>query len=279
MLLQYHCHTIRQSWLPTLWLKKCTFIWESLQKFTLTKGLILSPFYSRESIHFLEFQKQERHPFTQNLMLTLSDSIAHWVQCYVVFPQEEPLDWDLHLPYLVAAYNATPHDSTGLSPNYLMFGRELGQPADMLLDPPTAEQVNIPRYALHLQETLRRAHDYAAEHLGKSVASYKQSHDGHVAGRPFSVGDIVWLLHIERQVGHSAKLEQRAIGPYLVIAKLGSNYRIAKSPEDPGKVVHYNRMRLCKGSTLVSWLPPEPKFVSTGTSTDPDLLGVEDNSN
>ena len=121
---------------------------------------------------------------------------------------------------------------------------------------------------LFCTDTLRRAHHYASDHLGKSVASYQQQHDRLVAGKPFDVGDVVWLIHIERRPGHSAKLEQRAIGPYLIIAKLGSNYRIAKNPDDPGKVVHYNRLKLCKGSKLVSWLPSEPKYKDASTCVD-----------
>ena len=77
------------------------------------------------------------------------------------FSTSDTLDWDLHIPYLVAAYNATPHDSTKLSQNYLMFGRELGQPADLLLDPPRTDFVNVPRYAIYLENTLRTAHNYA----------------------------------------------------------------------------------------------------------------------
>ena len=55
------------------------------------------------------------------------------------------------------------------------------------------------------------------------------------------------------------------------MAKLGSNYRIAKAPDDPGKVVHYNRLRICIGSNLVSWLPVAPKYASKSTGTD-DLV-------
>ena len=212
------------------------------------------------------------HPESNANVERFNRTLGAMLRCFAL---DAPLDWDLHLPYLVASYNSTPHDSTGLSPNYLMFGRELGQPADLLLNPPDSDPVDIPRYALNLQETLRKAHHYASDHLGKSVASYQQQHDRQVAGKPFSVGDVVWLIHIERRVGHSAKLEQRAVGPYLIISKLGSNYRIAKSQDDPGKVVHYNRLKLCKGSNLVNWLPSESKSKDVGTSVD-DLIAQDD---
>ena len=37
-------------------------------------------------------------------------------------PKEQKSNWPLHLPTLVFAYNATPHDTTGYQPYDLMFG-------------------------------------------------------------------------------------------------------------------------------------------------------------
>ena len=36
--------------------------------------------------------------------------------------KEQNINWPLHLPLLVFAYNATPHDTTGYQPYKLMFG-------------------------------------------------------------------------------------------------------------------------------------------------------------
>ena len=39
-------------------------------------------------------------------------------------PKEQKSNWLLHLPLLVFAYNATPHDTTGYQPYELMFGHK-----------------------------------------------------------------------------------------------------------------------------------------------------------
>ena len=39
-------------------------------------------------------------------------------------PKEQKSKWPLHLPLLVFAYNATPHDTTGYQPYELMFGHK-----------------------------------------------------------------------------------------------------------------------------------------------------------
>ncbi|KAH3888473.1 hypothetical protein DPMN_012508 [Dreissena polymorpha] len=50
------------------------------------------------------------------------------VRAYLV--DEE--DWDLHLCCLAGAYRATPCKSTSLSPNMMVMGREIRQPADVM---------------------------------------------------------------------------------------------------------------------------------------------------
>ena len=48
----------------------------------------------------------------------------------------EQANWDEQLPFLSMAYRATPQSSTGLSPNYMMFGRETSMPVDIMVGPP-----------------------------------------------------------------------------------------------------------------------------------------------
>ena len=50
------------------------------------------------------------------------------IKAYLKGEQE---DWDLNLGCLAAAYRATPHTSTGLSPNMMMLGREVCIPAEL----------------------------------------------------------------------------------------------------------------------------------------------------
>merc|ERR1719354_1216500 len=62
-------------------------------------------------------------------------------------PQEEKRRWPHHLPQLIFAYNTTPHQTTGHTPYYLMFGHPPRLPVDFLLgtreaapDPGTLEE-------------------------------------------------------------------------------------------------------------------------------------------
>jgi hypothetical protein len=63
--------------------------------------------------------------------------------------KEHQEDWCEHLPFLMAAYPATSHDSTQFSPNFLTFGREVRAPIDIVLGRSEGE------------DSLRSSDDYA----------------------------------------------------------------------------------------------------------------------
>ena len=53
-------------------------------------------------------------------------------------------NWDQHLGFLAAAYCATPYKSTGMTPNLLMFGREVRMSIEIMLGSsrdPTGEEI------------------------------------------------------------------------------------------------------------------------------------------
>ena len=56
-------------------------------------------------------------------------SLLRMVKSYLKGEQE---NWDLNLGCLAAAYRATPQESTGLTPNLLLLGREVRLPAELM---------------------------------------------------------------------------------------------------------------------------------------------------
>jgi hypothetical protein len=47
------------------------------------------------------------------------------------FVNEHQNDCDEHLPYIAMAYRAAEHETTGITPNYMMLGREVTTPLDI----------------------------------------------------------------------------------------------------------------------------------------------------
>ena len=89
-------------------------------------------------------------------------------------------DWDTHRPYAVAAYRATTHESTGYSPNFLMFGHEVRAPLDVVMGlPMSTEQssVSIDEFVEGKVERMRAAYRSVRENLGKAAERQKRYYD------------------------------------------------------------------------------------------------------
>ncbi|KAF7648018.1 hypothetical protein LDENG_00163380 [Lucifuga dentata] len=65
-------------------------------------------------------------------------------------------DWDLMIPYAVMAYRATKHSATGFTPHFMMFGREVSEPVDLIagLPPDPDTTSSAPEYVQHIREHL-----------------------------------------------------------------------------------------------------------------------------
>ena len=89
--------------------------------------------------------------------------------------QKDQKNWDELLPYLLMAYRSAEHESTKVSPNVMMFGREICLPIDILYGnvPDTANSVdNLPDYVSNIRTQLDNVHELARKHI--KTASEKQ---------------------------------------------------------------------------------------------------------
>jgi len=89
-------------------------------------------------------------------------------------------DWCTWLPGVIAANRATPHESTGYSPNALMFGRENYVPVDLVLGDPSGDARpfdSADDYVNELQGRLRETFHLVRRHLGKTAARRKEQYD------------------------------------------------------------------------------------------------------
>ena len=76
------------------------------------------------------------------------------------------------------AYRSSIHETTGVSPAMMMFGRELTLPVDMTL----GRLINDDRlcateHAYHLEQKLLDIHEFARKHLDISSESMKRKYD------------------------------------------------------------------------------------------------------
>jgi hypothetical protein len=148
-------------------------------------------------------------------------------------------DWDVWISQMLLAYRTTTHMSTGFTPHYMMFGREARMPIDVIAPDPPGEK--------DLEERFQKSYEMARETTGKSTQRYKEYNDTKANGKPFKIGDRVWLHVPYVKKGKSLKLSRPWTRPYVVMKKLSDLvYRIQmESNKKKRVVVHFNRLKKC----------------------------------
>lgn len=141
--------------------------------------------------------------------------------------------WDKFLPQICFALRTAPHESTGLSPSMMLYGRELETPLDHLTQPPCdgVDEPGVP-YPETLRASLQEAHEHARAALDFSHKRQKHYYDLRRRQASFAVGDLVRVKSHPRSdasTGFTAKLAPLFTGPLRVSQKLGDvNYRLTK---------------------------------------------------
>lgn len=181
-------------------------------------------------------------------------------------------DWDERLPLVLAAYRASPHSSTGMSPNRLLLGRENRMPLDLVMGLPVIEgdgNENLDNYVAEMKERAEEAYCRAREHLQTAAERRKTDYDIRVKEQRFNVGDWVWYHYPRRYQGKSPKWQKNYIGPYLVVRVIEpSNYVLQKSSRAKPFVVHVDKIKICHN-------PLTPNWLADGTGQE-DQSGHED---
>lgn len=112
-------------------------------------------------------------------------------------PVSRKRDWHSCLPQVLYFYNTTPHQSTGESPFYLMFGQEPRLPVDFLLGRVTEPVGGEPHeWIQEHQARLQIASEGAQGRLRVAAERRKQNYDRHVRDVPLTEGQLVWLREL-----------------------------------------------------------------------------------
>ena len=84
-------------------------------------------------------------------------------------------DWDELLGPVLLAYRATPHASSGMSPFYLLYGRDPQLPSQLEFQLPVARYpVMETEYGQELARELKQACNVAKQNIGKKQKEQKK---------------------------------------------------------------------------------------------------------
>ena len=129
------------------------------------------------------------HPSGKGLVERFNRTLGSLIRSYL---KGRPSDWDKFIPLLTSAYRSTPYPSTGFSPNFLMFGREVTAPVDLLFPhPPRTPSQDVPEYVVGLTERLHECYELARNTLRSAAERQKQDHDTRVVQNLYEPGALV----------------------------------------------------------------------------------------
>ena len=172
-------------------------------------------------------------------------------------------EWDECLPFIAMAYRATPQASTGFSPNFLMFGRELAMPIDIMLPVLPDNKITQAAYARELRDKLSYAYQVARTVLKRSVERQRRLYNQRVFGEPFKCGDLVWCAEKTKKKGKSPKLQPRWKGPGIITAVY--NDVVVRVQFSPKKIMilHVDMLKPCNTNKLPFWMRKLRKSLTT----------------
>ncbi|KAK3084679.1 hypothetical protein FSP39_017315 [Pinctada imbricata] len=178
------------------------------------------------------------HPQSDGMVERMNRTIENMLATYVDANQR---NWDEHLQLVCMAYRAAEHESSGYTPNFLTFGREVVLPIELIAGLPP-QKISTEEYAEHLEESLSLAHEIARKSIGDSLKRQKLRYDTKLAWKPFEIGSKIWLYTPKRKKGLSPKFQKWWTGPYTVLRKFSDvTYQIEKGKDR--SVVHIDRLK------------------------------------
>ena len=183
---------------------------------------------------------------------------------------EHQKDWDLFLPYVMAAYRATIHQSTNYSPNYLMFAREVRAPVDLVFGiPPEQPPCSYDDYATEVEDRMKQAYSLVRQQLGVAAERMKRRYDIRVRPQRYRRGQWVLYYNPRKFQGKQQKW-QRKFSPYLIVKELPPvNYVIQKSKKSRPLIAHVDKLKpWVNDNPPKSWLTGEDHQPGPGNVAD-----------
>jgi hypothetical protein len=124
------------------------------------------------------------------------------------------------LPIFFHAYRAPTHNTTGLTPTNLVFGRELRLPIELLFGAPLVKEQPTIDHADDLVDRLHIIHNYARQHLKLASDRMKTRYKRAAYCSGYHEGDNMWLYRPTHTKGKSPKLQSPWEGPYTIVARI-----------------------------------------------------------
>ena len=180
------------------------------------------------------------HPQCDGQVERMNRTLIELLALNVENPTE---NWDLNLGLVLMSYRSAVQSSTGHTPYFMLFGREMRLPLDIMYRPPEIEHTRS-EYPNEVRKVLEHAYERARDRLHMAHERQKDYYDRRGHGSRFKVGDSVWLYSPVVGKGVAPKFHEPWTGPYKVSKRLSDiTYEVEDIQKKTTKVVHFDRLK------------------------------------
>ena len=125
---------------------------------------------------------------------------------------------------------------------------------------------NVSSYSLYverLKERLQSARSIARKRLNVCAKRQKELYDSKLQFNKYKEGDIIWYLQVKRKEALCPKLTPPYTGPFLIKKRISDqNFIVQFSDDGKEKVVHHDKLKPFKGTSVPKWIQRERGFSS-----------------
>jgi hypothetical protein len=167
--------------------------------------------------------------------------------------------WDLYLPFIAAAHNNKKSRTTQLSPNELVYGKQIRLPHQIGIND-IDKEINY-RFKGYLNNLKRLNEQFARKHLRQYDEKRKEYFDQKQINKTFNLGDLVKYLKGPINIKNNEQLNpKRWNGIYRIIKvnPSGLSYEIQNIETNEiitniniKKLVEYRNNNIDKQSTII----------------------------
>lgn len=191
------------------------------------------------------------HPAGNGQVERMNRTVLQMIRCFLDGTQST---WDQYLAQIAGAVRATPNRTTGFTPNFLMFGREVTSPAACTFGcKPNGSPADPLSYVSLLRDKLHKVHEAARKHIGMAQRYQKRTYDLKLSEKTYAVGDLVYILQSVSKPGQSKKLNPVWKGP-AVVSQVLSPVLFRVRTQKRESVIHHNRLKPFQDRTVPIWM-------------------------
>ena len=173
--------------------------------------------------------------------------------------------WDEYLPFISSAIRSMVHKTTGFTSNYLMFGREVNKPIDILYGVERDSFSSEVEYVKHLDDVICQSQFLARKHIEGSMRTNKRAYDKKIKEHQYNKGDFVYKIRESGKKGLSRKLLSLYEGPF-VVSNVIRPVLVCIQGRKRSSYVHHNKLKPCNDRHIPLWLRRKRQ----------ELLGLDD---